>query len=157
MKTNNQAFTLIELLVVVLIIGILAAVALPQYQIAVFKSRITQAIPFVKTLKEAQEIYYLANGEYTNHIENLDIDTGICPIGWKCSVNTTAVRAQWYENDKYILALVYSLNHRKDSLSRRAGKLYCYTKTTSQIGMRVCKTMGEEFSRSDSEILYVLN
>ena len=61
---NRQAFTLIELLVVVLIIGILAAVALPQYQVAVAKSKLTKLIPMVRGLKVGMEEYYLANGSY---------------------------------------------------------------------------------------------
>ena len=57
----SKAFTLIELLVVVLIIGILAAVAVPQYQKAVERSRATQALILMRPLIQAQKSYFLTS------------------------------------------------------------------------------------------------
>ncbi len=59
----KKAFTLIELLVVVLIIGILAAIALPQYQRTATKARFAEAFPNLKTLSDAVKVCELANGK----------------------------------------------------------------------------------------------
>jgi len=79
----KQGFTLIELLVVVLIIGILASAALPQYKKAVEKSRATQALTLLKSVAQAEEAFYIANNNYTNNLSSLDIQipwTGDTPF-----------------------------------------------------------------------------
>ena len=70
---NTNAFTLIELLIVVLIIGILAAVALPQYQKTVEKSKATQALTLLKSVYNAAKAYQLANGNWPEDFESLAV------------------------------------------------------------------------------------
>ena len=71
---KNAGFTLIELLVVVLIIGILAAVAVPQYEKAVKKARAAKLLPWIQSLQQAQQLYYLNNGKYATCFNDLEID-----------------------------------------------------------------------------------
>ena len=80
-RIATAGFTLIELLVVVLIIGILAGVALPQYQKVVAKARYTQMITAGKSLKDAMELYYMANGDYPFFWSDLDITYPGCSEG----------------------------------------------------------------------------
>lgn len=70
---NNKGFTLIELLVVVLIIGILAAMALPQYFKAVERSRMSEAVTLLANIAQSQQRKYLQINSYVSSYNGLDV------------------------------------------------------------------------------------
>jgi prepilin-type N-terminal cleavage/methylation domain-containing protein len=69
MRHNQLAFTLVELMIVIVIIGILLAIAIPQYQQYVVRSKITEGLQLASVVKIAVAEYYLINDKFpiSNH------------------------------------------------------------------------------------------
>lgn len=72
-KKNNEGFTLIELLVVIIIIGILAAIALPSFLNQANKARQSEASTYVGTINRAQQAYYLENRAFETDFDKLEV------------------------------------------------------------------------------------
>ena len=77
---ESTGFTLIELVVVIIIIGILASIALPQYGKMVERTRLSEAISMLGTIHRAEMRYALEHDEYTTNFTNLDINVTLLNI-----------------------------------------------------------------------------
>ena len=71
---NNRGFTLLVLLVVVLLVGILGAIALPQYFNVVERQRAMEAMGILAAIEKAQVRYYAINDAYSTDFSNIDFD-----------------------------------------------------------------------------------
>ncbi|MFZ4729399.1 MAG: type IV pilin-like G/H family protein [Pseudanabaena sp.] len=72
-KNGEKGFTLIELLVVIIIIGILAAIALPSFLNQAAKARQSEAKTYVGSANRAQQAYYLEKQRFADSLTNLSI------------------------------------------------------------------------------------
>jgi len=145
----KRGFTLIELLVVVLIFGILASVAVPQYQKAVIKSRYNTLKNLTKSIADAQEIYYMANNRYATAFDELDVSM---PEG-KLNNSTSYQYFYTFGDCRIILATGYPSIECKNNLTDMSyqirlqyaainpGSRKCITYTTdlNDVRNQICK------------------
>ena len=134
MTENKAGFTLIELLVVVLIIGILAAVALPQYQKAVFKSQYHALIPMTDALYQAEVLYYLEHGVYTDEFNKLDIGIYTDKTGWTKILNG---HCSFSLEDRYVFCRNPTLKF--SYLRKFDGKRYCVVYDNDAKSHKLCQ------------------
>ncbi|PZO38058.1 MAG: general secretion pathway protein GspG [Shackletoniella antarctica] len=76
---DQRGFTLIELLVVIVIVGILAAIAVPSFLSQVARAKQARALNYIGLVNRAQQAFYMENTHFAISIEELGVTDGMAP------------------------------------------------------------------------------
>ena len=163
-----KAFTLIELLVVVLIIGILAAVALPQYRVAVDRARLSNLLVMLNAVVKAEEVYYAGNNQYSVVWDELGVSfPGESSYGTNCRKGP---------ENKWLLCVGSSMGASTYTPNIPGVTLYhfyalhptwpntqaCYADTNNEYANRLCKAISgkatpQTHASNGAQSVYLIN
>jgi prepilin-type N-terminal cleavage/methylation domain-containing protein len=136
---NKRGYTLMEILVVVIIIGILAAIGLPQYANVVEKQKATDAIYLLATIANSQERYYAVNEAYTTDYRDLDGD-------W-VDYNTKLSPTGAVYTDKFFTFTISGPDEERGKVTaqRRGSNTYKLERINAT-GVICCKAIADEYT-----------
>ena len=146
-KNAKQGFTLLELLIVVLIIGILTAVALPQYKMAVGKAKLASIKNATESILQAEQRYFLTHNEYTNDLSSLDIEI---PNTINCFFRTSSHNSAYCRTKILGVSVEYA-----NSATRHWRRCIAYSRNENDTANKVCKQdTGGNAKDSSSKYIY---
>ncbi len=162
-EQTEQGFTLVEMLVVVLIIGILAGIALPQYRVAVMKAKVASMLPLMRAWKDAYIEWKLVHGAYDEGGSDdgypVASELGVnWPNDWECnSTFTDCSNDEWYcygnpdgmgtvecQSSTFVLSMFQADSGNSCGMDAEsfANKIICQPVDSSDLGKKVCANMG---------------